>query len=120
METTRRELLIRVGAILLSARWACAKPSEAPLAETWRRMLPEPGAAPIGAGYLAANPTEASAEVLTARILAQLPPGPDSELAARLRAAIRADFERRYTVRLNGWVLSRTECRLSALLELEL
>lgn len=120
MQANRRELLILIGAALLHARLGGAAEPEVSLAGTWRDLLPGPGAAPVGAAYLEATPDEASAEILAARLRERLPVGPDSELASRLLAAIRSDFERRHTVELRGWILSRTECRLSALVELEL
>lgn len=79
--------------------------------EPWLR------ARPLGEAYLAGFPSEARRDVLETRIRQRLPHratrrGPTR---ATLQRVIEADFAAGDTVRLHGWILSRTECRLSAL-----
>ena len=69
-------------------------------------------AAVIGRAYLAANPAEADLNRLVRQLtaLANTP----SDLQAAIGDRLRRDFADRDTVRLDGWVLARTEARLCA------
>lgn len=76
----------------------------------------------IGGTYLRAVPEESDANVLARRIVRSGPlqlRGLDAlskkELTDALQGIIRQDFVSNNTVRLDGWVLSRTEARLCAL-----
>lgn len=82
-------------------------------------------AAVIGRRYLALYREEADAAVLVARVagnarnylrLADAAPG---ELRALLGRQQRQDFAAGRTVTLDGWILSRTEARLCALVALD-
>jgi hypothetical protein len=80
-------------------------------------------AAAIGAAYLRAFPADADAELLATALGADATIGPrldadrpDPEgLALAVAQAVRADFVHRRTVKLDGWVMARTEARLCAL-----
>jgi hypothetical protein len=76
------------------------------------------GAARLGRLYLAAHPTEARTGVLVRDLLGPTEPtsviGASREVAAR----IRGDFAAGSTVVVDGWVLSRAEARLYALVAL--
>jgi hypothetical protein len=68
----------------------------------------------LGLAYLRAHPDEYGATELTALILGGrgVPRGGE---AASVSARMRADFEARRVVTVDGWILSRTEARLYAL-----
>ena len=75
----------------------------------------------IGLAYRERYPSERSVDALARRIL----PGSlfsshrsRTEIRRRLDEQIRDDFDRGRTVRLNGWMLSRTEGREAALYSL--
>lgn len=75
----------------------------------------------IGLAYVAAVPEEAGRELvlrhLTRTLQLTADPSPaDNELRLRVAAAISGDFATGQTVTLDGWVLSRTEARLGALI----
>lgn len=79
----------------------------------------------VGAEYLKSNPEEADCRELRGLLLESLKLKESemcdwdwSDIQERLRAQVRADFQNSRTVRLNGWVLSETEGRLSALVAL--
>ncbi len=114
------------------------------LRESWPLLTSSwTSAAAIGAAYLARFPEDARSEILMRRIRERLPEGrvrgapcacgsppPFAfgslrgrcaalhDLRGAIRHAIASDFESHDTVRLEGWVLSRTECRLCALVAL--
>jgi len=80
----------------------------------------------VGRAYLRREPAEANAARLRERILADLgldadaaAASADRELRERLRHRVRADFAAGRIVKLDGWILSLTEVRLSALVALE-
>lgn len=78
------------------------------------------GARAVGRAYLAAAPAEASVDVLVDRLRATLGadtalPVRDTALRTLLGAQVRRDFVTGDTCRVDGWVLSLTEARLSAL-----
>jgi hypothetical protein len=72
--------------------------------------------APLGRAYLAQVPGEAHRNRLESALFERIGPehGPRS-LRDALHRAIAEDFTSGDTVRLSGWVLARTECRLCAL-----
>jgi hypothetical protein len=88
-----------------------------------RALVPAPGSArEIGRIYLAQYPAEDSIASLTRLILASMSLASgdvaalDHEtLPAMVTSRVRADFEYRFTVDIDGWILSRTEARLCAL-----
>lgn len=73
-------------------------------------------AAVIGAHYLAKFESENSAELLAQAIRRSMPADAMQIDERFLLAHIRSDFERGEVVSLDGWILSRTEARLCALL----
>ena len=75
-------------------------------------------AAVIGAHYLAQFEGESSSEVLEKAIREDMPAGGKLIDERSLLARIRMDFEQGEIVTLQGWMLSRTEARLCALLSL--
>ncbi|HEX4930381.1 MAG TPA: hypothetical protein VFV62_06685 [Gaiellaceae bacterium] len=79
-------------------------------------------AARIGRAYLSVTPAEADADVLIARIAEAAPGGAaavesasSDELRALLLAAARRDYDAGRLVRVDGWLLAASECRLCAL-----
>lgn len=133
--TSRRKMLTAVGALLscvplLSlADIAQAKgvPSQDRL-DKWADLFPSvDNAGHIGRRYLDIAPDECDAAVLAAKIsrnieasMRQAPlPFMHEHISARASRAVRRDFERGNVVTVDGWVLSRTEARLCALVELQ-
>jgi hypothetical protein len=77
-------------------------------------MLPDRShAAVIGRAYLASHPEEAGLDAVL-RHLEGLTDA-SGDVRGAIAARLRRDFEERDTVRLDGWVLARTEARLCAL-----
>lgn len=75
---------------------------------------PVPAAiAVLGWRYLDAHPEDADREVLR-RALGLDRAGTQSEAFARIDAALRRDLETGDVVDIDGWQLTRTECRLYA------
>jgi hypothetical protein len=83
-------------------------------------MLPHAqSAARLGRLYLEGAPQEADAARLVALInAAPAPTDTDEALRAKLDARIRDDFINNDLVAVDGWLLSRTEARLCALVSL--
>jgi len=72
----------------------------------------------VGQAYLATTPADADRDRLLAEVYPRLEPGADRSAAAwreSYTAQCRLDFAEGRTVRIDGWVLSRTEARLCAL-----
>jgi len=76
----------------------------------------------IGRACLANSDEAAAPSRLHATLLSSLALSADkaaslsrNELTERVRARVRADYSSGHTVRIDGWVLSRTEVRLAAL-----
>jgi hypothetical protein len=128
----RREFLRRLSAGGASALawaaagggWSCGPPPD-PLAEAVAAAYADPEAARrVGAAWLAVHPDAGDpaallaavvGDVAVARELAAADPG---ALWDALRRCHRADFEAGRTTRVAGWVLSQTEARLCAWLQL--
>lgn len=72
------------------------------------------GVVEVAKAYIKQVPAEADTVTLRARLAERI----DAD-GSQLAQVIRADFARPDTVALNGWILSRTEARLSALRFLE-
>lgn len=82
----------------------------------------------VGRAYLAAHPDEANLPRLLGAIEAAagigddaalpLPPQRHAATAQAVALAVREDFLERRTVKIDGWVLARTEARLCALIAL--
>jgi hypothetical protein len=73
----------------------------------------------VGRAYLDLVPDESDPDLLVERIFpslrdAESPPAADA-LLRRVVQDVRRDFEEDRLVRIDGWFLSRTEARLSAL-----
>lgn len=105
--------------------WPLARNVPPAAARLARLLGPGESARLVGREYLRAVPTEASPEVLVARVLERLPDGGrtlDAASDRRLRElVVRAtteDFRDLRTVALRGWILAETEARLYALAEL--
>jgi hypothetical protein len=89
----------------------------------WHGLLRTPQSArAIGDAFLEASGTAPSAAELIAQLeaaIGQTGTGirdlGDAQLRARLREGIRDDYAERRTVRVQGWVVSRTEAALCAL-----
>jgi hypothetical protein len=73
------------------------------------------GAAYLGRRYLQAHPSEARRDVLVRRLVGTNAPTSAREASRAVAARIRSDYAAGRTVRVDGWVLSRTEARLYAL-----
>ena len=100
----------RTGTLFAGAR----EPAGAGVPPALARLLPaRADAAIIGRTYLASSPQEGDPVKLVRHFMAM------AESTGDLRTAIgnrlRKDFDERKTVRVRGWVLSRTEARLCAL-----
>jgi hypothetical protein len=67
----------------------------------------------VGEAYLTTHPEEAGKETLLG--LLDFSPTTAAVSHQRLRAAVRADYERSNLVLVEGWYLSRTEARICAL-----
>jgi hypothetical protein len=84
-----------------------------------------PRARRFGTGYRTQVPDEARPAVLTGLIRASLQPGAGADVSRMNRdallevldAQVRAEFAAGDVVRIDGWVLARTEARLCALCE---
>lgn len=79
----------------------------------------------IGRAYLEAVPAEGNALRLSDTLMESLNLNPENaavlapeQLHQRLRERVREDFRDGRTVKLQGWILSRTEARLMALIAL--
>jgi hypothetical protein len=68
----------------------------------------------VGEAYLAGHPDEADEQLLL-RLLGLERGDIRADDVRRLRAAVRGDYERSDLALVEGWYLSRTECRLCAL-----
>jgi len=76
----------------------------------------------IGRAYREAVPKEDDPQVLERELLRSAGTAaflPDRSLERRLAQRVVREFERGETVEVDGWILSRTEARRSALLSLE-
>ena len=128
---TRRAVLRLLAGLVLAGwfapGWAVRRLSAwsrpDPLAARLRSLFADPASATaVGQAYLRAVPDEADERHLMQLIIRQMPGG-RAALAghdanawrASLRAMQRRDFAEGRTVRVEGWVLSRTEARLCAL-----
>lgn len=81
-----------------------------------RALIPHRAqAVQLGRAYLAVHRDEGSAAVLLRHLLGPPSPGSAAETAQRIAARIRADYVAARTVTVKGWILSRTEARLYAL-----
>lgn len=73
----------------------------------------------LGESYLKAHPEEADRERLISLLLDEIGEvsdlDSDEQLRERVGAAVHDDFAAERTVRVEGWIVSRTEARLTAL-----
>lgn len=72
----------------------------------------------LGRRYREIVPAEDDARVLEAAILTKAPAAPGATVRTWLEDQVQRDFATGRTVTLNGWVLSLTEARQSALFSL--
>ena len=106
----------------IAAGWLLQGDTTTPVAARLIALLPtRDSAAAVGRAYLRITPGEADTDRLV-RALVQRMPGlataglaTDPELRALLETRSRLDFTEGDTVRVRGWVLSRTEARACAL-----
>jgi hypothetical protein len=120
---TRREWLASAaGAALalipLGALASASGRPQASAAERWLAQLRTPAsAAVVGREYLRSAPRESTRERLRADLDAAIGTDAlsDAEIRRRVSARVRQDYAAGDTVRLRGWILSRTEARLCAL-----
>ena len=115
----RRDLLLALGALALGGG---LRPSGAGTpadlhGRGFSARLRDPEAArALGLAYLSEHPGERDPGFLHAATLKGV--GAGARALRRLRERCREDFARGDTVRIDGWVLARTECRLCALVAL--
>lgn len=106
-------------AALPGAGWAATAPRSAHALASPHllTMLGSSETAAIGRAYRAAYPSERTADALSRAILSEtgLPASSDEAQHGRLDEHVRRDFSSGRIVRLNGWILSRTEARQCAL-----
>ena len=93
------------------------------LAERIARLFADnTGSAELGEAYLKEHPQEADAQQLVRSIVDGSPLiwsfRSDEELLQQIRTSVRADFAKGSTVRFSGWILSKTEARVLALVSL--
>ena len=122
MTTRRRAIATGTTCVALAVAGlpAPAEPGEA--AALVRALGSRGSARAVGAAYLAAFAEEAEAATLVRALISDpatrhalaAGSGPDA-LQGAIAAAVRADFLARRVVKLDGWILSRTECRLCGL-----
>ena len=122
MTAHRRHVLIGAAALataLVGRGWP--SPERAATGALLRSVRARASARVVGAIYLATHPDEADPALLRRAIVADLAPAAQrdqAELDRALARRVRADFLERRTVKVDGWVLSRTEARLCALCRL--
>lgn len=130
--TTRRDLLKQLAAagliaslpasFLVGPARSALEPLAAHLTEVFSHRL---SAGVVGRRYLALHPHEANAALLAARIAGtarnylRLTEAGRGRLRALLVHQQRQDFAAGRTVNVDGWILSRTEARLCALVALD-
>lgn len=114
MKLSRRELVtvplgllaITAGLVALRRDWAARSRSLAACAALYRR---------IAEAYLDVNPEELDEKLLFDALFGHLEEPTMSSMTEELRRASRLDFEQGSTFLAEGWILSRTEGRLTAL-----
>lgn len=72
----------------------------------------------LGRRYRSQVPAEGSQDALIAALRADLGSAPPAATEKAVEQQVREDFARGHIIRLNGWVLSRTEARQCALFSL--
>src|SRR5688572_18515017 len=77
-----------------------------------------PDAAPVGERYLQLHSAEADLDTLAQLLLDRIPNAGRDDLPRELSCAVQEDFARGDLVNLDGWLLSRTELRLCAVIHL--
>lgn len=101
--------------VCLAPAVACARTDTATTRPLELPPAPVPAAvATLGTRYLAEHPEDADREHLR-RALGLDAPGSEATRLARIDDALRRDLETGDVVDLEGWQLTRTECRLYAL-----
>jgi hypothetical protein len=126
VDLTRRRLLIAAAGLAAAAAVgpSCLltlveRLSGAEAASLLRGLITDrEGAARLGRSYLAAHPTEARSGVLVRDLVGAIEPTSVSGASREVADRIRGDFAAGNTVVVEGWVLSRTEARLYALVVL--
>jgi hypothetical protein len=131
--TRRRFILGSLGAgsaltfVLLRPWRALVEVTTPPLTARLTGLLEHPRSARVvGLEYLRGRSSEASSGVLLRAIVQGLPGGQArakaasrSELQELVATRVRRDFDDELTVNLRGWIVSRTEARLCALVALQ-
>jgi hypothetical protein len=126
VDHTRRRLLVAAAGIIAAA--AAGPSAILPLIE--RLTSPDTAgllrglithrdsAAQLGRSYLDAHPNEARSAALVRQLAGPIALTSAERAAREVAARVRADYARGRTVVIEGWVLSRTEARLYALVAL--
>ena len=115
----RRDLLLALGGLALGGALApsgAGAPVDVDSRGLAGRLRDPEAARALGLAYLSEHPGERDPGFLHAVTLKGAGEGPRA--VRWLRARCRDDFSRGDTVRIDGWVLARTECRLCALVAL--
>ena len=73
------------------------------------------GARYLGSRYLSAHPSEARSDALVRELVGTAAPMSAAEASRAVAVGIRSDYSAGRTVNVDGWVLSRAEARLYAL-----
>jgi len=126
VDLTRRRLLLAAAGLAAAVvagpiamwpvveRFAAGDP-----AALLRGLVTHRGAAvALGRSYLEGNPTEAHRADLVRNLVGGGVPASTSRASREVASRIRADYRSGRTVVIEGWVLSRTEARLCALIAL--
>jgi hypothetical protein len=126
VDLTRRRLLIAAAGVAAavavgpsSLLTLIERLSGADAASLLRGLITDrDGAARLGRSYVAAHPSEARSGVLVRGLVGATAPTSVSGASRKVAARIRGDYAAGSTVVVDGWVLSRTEARLYALVAL--
>lgn len=126
MTVGRRTFLVCVGAALgagVAAERMTARARRRPVL-AWVAQLSEPAAArDLGVEYLTRHPAEAERDILLGHLAGLVPRsvlfGEGTRAVAGFNERLRRDFAEGDIVWMGGWLLSRTELRLCALMALD-
>ena len=121
--TSRRDFCHVLAGLILFGLGRPASTASDPLARRLGRFFADPlSASMVGREYLRSHPSEADASRLidlicsgSAERRAELAGSDDEALRRLVVLQQRHDFEDGRVVRVRGWILSETECRLCAL-----
>ena len=126
MHSSRRTFLIATGGAItvgFAAERATRRARRRPVLQWTAHVADAPAVGDLGIEYLTRTPDEDDRDVLLSRLAALVHPASllhDAERAAAgFNDQVRREFRDGDILRMGGWLLSRTELRLCALVALE-